>query len=130
MMEQVFQIVALCLIASLLALVMRRGNAEMGLLIFLAAAVIALVFLLNGLREIFHFLDELEARCGMPPELFLPLYKTIGIALIVRIGGNLCKDAGGEALHAVIETAGTVCVLLVSLPLLQAVLKLLLGLME
>ncbi len=56
------------------------------------------------------------------------MYKTAGIALVVKVGGSLCRDAGESALASAVETAGTVCALLVSLPLLRAVLALLLEL--
>ena len=75
------------------------------------------------------FLEELAEASGVPPGLFAPLYKTIGIALVVQVGGNLCRDAGESALAAVVETAGTLCALLAALPLLRAVLDMLLELM-
>lgn len=65
---------------------------------------------------------------GLSSDLLVPLYKTVGISLVVRVGGSLCRDAGESALAAVLETAGAVCALLVSLPLLRAVLNLLLEL--
>ena len=76
------------------------------------------------------FLAELGERSGISPELFVPLYKAVGIALVVRVGGSLCRDAGESALASVVETAGAVCALVVSLPLLRAVVSLLLELME
>ena len=45
--------------------------------------------------------------------------------LVVKVGGDLCRDAGESALAAVVETAGAVCALLTALPLLRAVLSLL-----
>ena len=54
----------------------------------------------------------------------------MGIALVVKVGSGLCRDAGESALASVVETAGAVCALLVALPLLRAVLSLLLELME
>ena len=52
-----------------------------------------------------------------------------GIALVVQVGGNLCRDAGESALASVVETAGTLCALLAALPLLRAVLDMLMELM-
>ena len=75
------------------------------------------------------FLQELAEGSGVPPELFAPLYKTVGIGLVVRVGGGLCRDAGESALAGVVETAGAVCALAAALPLLRAVLELLLELM-
>ena len=62
--------------------------------------------------------------------LFLPLYKTVGIALVVRVGGNLCRDAGERALSSVVETAGSLCALVAAAPLMQGVLSLILELMQ
>ena len=95
------------------------------LLLALAAAVPLLMQLAAPVRELFDFLKRLTGYSGVSDTLFLPLYKTIGIALIVRIGGNLCKDAGQNALASVLEFAGAICALVTALPLLSAVLDLL-----
>ena len=80
-------------------------------------------------EELLAFLGELGSASGVPPGLFAPLYKTIGIALVVQVGGNLCRDAGESALASVVETAGAVCALVAAIPLLRAVLEMLLELM-
>ena len=129
-MEQVFQTTALCLVGALLALVVKRGSPEVALLLTLAATVAVLLALMAPIGELAAFLEELSQRSGVPDGLFVPLYKTVGIALVVRMGGSLCRDAGETALASVVETAGAVCALLAALPLLQAVLSLLLELME
>ena len=123
------QAAALCVIGALLAVVVRRGSPETALLVTLAAAVVVLLFLSSALEELTDFLRELGERGGVTAELFEPLYKTVGIALVVKVGASLCRDAGESALASVVETAGAVCALLVSLPLLRAVLELLMELM-
>ena len=128
-METAIQAAGLCVIGAVLALLVRRGSPETALLLALAAAaaVIALVVPLVG--ELWDFLRLLEDYTGVSTELFAPLYKTAAIALVVRAGGGLCRDAGESALAAVLETAGTVCALLAALPLMKAVLELLVELM-
>ena len=111
-MEQVIQVTGLCVVGALLALVVKRGSPETALLLAVGAAV-----------------GELGSASGVSADLFVPLYKTIGIALVVQVGGNLCRDAGESALASVVETAGTLCALLAALPLLRAVLDMLLELM-
>lgn len=129
-MEQVFQITAICVVGALLAVVVRRGSPELALLLTLAAAVAVLLYLAGALEELLAFLTELGERSGISRDLFIPLYKTVGIALVVKVGSTLCRDAGESALGSVVETAGAVCALVVALPLLRAVLTLLLELME
>lgn len=124
-MEQVIEVAGVCVVAALLALVVKRGAPESALLLTVVAAAAVLLSLGQALKEVTAFLAELGRRSGMEEALFLPLYKTVGIALVVKVGGNLCRDAGESALAATVEAAGTVCALVVSLPLLQAVLTLL-----
>ena len=127
-MEQVFQVTGLCVVGALLALVLKKGSPELALLLALAAVAAVLLFLMGALGELMEFLREIGAASGLSEDLFIPLYKTVGIALVVKAGGSLCRDAGESALASAVETAGTVCALLVSLPLLRAVLALLLEL--
>ena len=62
---------------------------------------------------------------GLPPELLAPLVKTLGIALVSRLGTEICRDAGQGAMAAVLETAGAFGAVLVSLPLVRAAWELL-----
>ena len=128
-METVFRITALCIITALLTLVVRRGSGELAMLLSLAAVTAVLLALAGALEELVSFLRTLSERSGLPEEWFLPLYKTVGIALVVKIGGSLCRDAGESALAGALEMTGAVCALLAALPLLQAVLNLLLEFM-
>lgn len=124
------QTAALCVVGALLALVLKRSSPEQGLLLTLAIVAVALVALSQPIREILQLLQELTRGSGLSDALLLPLYKTVGIALVVKVGGSLCRDAGESALATTVETAGAVCALVVALPLLQAVLSLLLELMS
>ena len=124
------QITALSVIGALLILVLKKGAPEIGLLLSITLAVVVLLVLIGPFKEIVRFLDELAVRSGAARSLFVPLYKTVGIALVVRIGGNLCRDAGESALASALEITGAVCALLAALPLLQTALEVLMELME
>ena len=129
-METAVQAAGLCVIGAVLALVVRRGSPETALLLALAATAAVIALVVPALGELWAFLRQLEAYSGVSTELFAPLYKTAALALVVRAGGGLCRDAGESALAAVLETAGTVCALLAALPLMRAVLDLLVELMR
>lgn len=128
-MGQVMQITLVCVVTALLAAAVRRGAPEAALLLGLAAAVAALLALSESFRSLMDFFAELTERAGVPNELFVPLYKTVGIALVVKLGSGLCKDAGEAALASSVEIAGAVCALLAALPLLQKAMDVLLELM-
>lgn len=123
-MELMTQAAGICVIAALLGLVLRRGSPEASLLLALAAVSAILLALGRPLGELLAFLDDLTEQAGVSPTLFRPLYKIVGIALVVKIGEGLCRDAGESALASVLELTGTVCALLAALPLLRSVLNL------
>ena len=124
MVEQAVQAAAVCVTASLLALTVKRGSPETALLLALGAAVAVLLALGGTLGDIAAFFRQVGESSRLPQNLLTPLYKTVAIAVVVKIGGGLCADAGAQALAAVLETAGAVCALGAALPLLQAVLEL------
>lgn len=128
-MELASRVTALCVVGVILALVLKKTSPEQALLLVLCAAVVGLALLTDGLGELVDFLRELGERSGVSETLFVPLYKTVGIGLVAKVGGDLCRDAGGAALASVVETAGAVCALLAAMPLLRAVLELLMELM-
>ena len=128
-MELAARVTALCVVGAILALVLKKASPEQALLLVLCAAAAGLALLGDGLGELTDFLRELGERSGVSAELFIPLYKTVGIGLVVKVGGDLCRDAGGSALASVVETAGAVCALLTAMPMLRAVLEMLMELM-
>ena len=108
---------ALCLTGALLAVLLKRTNPDMALLLALAICGAVLFLLAEPLGD---FFTQLSDWGGLPTELFAPLVKTVGIALVSRTGSDLCKDAGEGAMASLVETAGAVTAILVSLPLFQA----------
>lgn len=124
-METVVKIAGLCLTASVLASLFRRDVPELGLLLAASAAVVGAALLLNTAVETLTWGSELAELTGLPPALFLPLVKTVAIALVSRIGSALCTDAGQGALARVLEAAGAFCALCCAVPLLHAVTELL-----
>ncbi len=109
---------ALCLTGALLAVLLRRSGGEMALLLALAVCGAATSLLLEPV-------EEAAAWGDLPLELFQPLIKTVGIALLSRTGSELCRDAGEGAMASVLETAGAVAAVVVSLPLFRAAWELL-----
>jgi len=67
-MELSIQAAALCVVAALLALVVRRGSPEAALLLTLGAAAAVLLSLAGSLELLLEFLGELVEESGVPRE--------------------------------------------------------------
>ena len=112
-----------------LAALLKKTSPDTALLLALAVCVVVLTALARGLEEVITFLRELLDWGGLSVELFVPLLKTVAIALISRVGGALCRDAGEGAMASLVEIAGAFAAILVSLPLFRAAWRMLEGLM-
>ena len=109
MVEQAVQAAAVCVVAALLALTVKRGSGELALLLSLGATAAVLLALSGTLGQLADFFRRLGAQSGLPQGLLAPRYKTAAIAVVV--------------------TAGAVCALGAALPLLEAVVGLVTELM-
>ena len=118
------RLTALCLVGALLAALLRRTGGEMALLLALAVCGAAVMLLAQPLEELKGFWEEAASWGQLPVQLFVPLVKTVGIALLCRTGSDLCRDAGEGSAALCCELAGTFAALCAVLPLLRQVLSL------
>ena len=69
-------------------------------------------------------LEELADLAALSPQVLRPMLQTVGLAVVTRLAGSLCRDAGESGLAAFVELAGAAAAVLVALPLLRMVLQL------
>jgi len=118
-------IVSFCgtaIIVCVLALVLRRQKPEMSLLITIAAGAVLFFIIIDSLIPALNAIGNIVENTGAE-EYIEAVFKAFGICLVTGIGSEICKDAGQNAVAGYIETAGRVSILIVSLPMLSAVLS-------
>ena len=128
-MDAMGKAAAVALIAALCAAVVKRETREIGLVLSLTAGAVIVSLVLAQVSGLVTFLESLADAAGLAPAVFAPVLKTVGISILTRISSELCRDAGEGGLAAFVEMAGAALALLVTAPLLQAVLDTLSGLL-
>lgn len=121
------KLAALSLCVSAVALLLRRSDEALALILPLAAVIVGCALLLPEFAQMQELCSRALALTGLPAALFVPLAKVIGISLVARFSCALCADAGQSALSALLGTAGAVCALVCALPLVSALLDLVEG---
>lgn len=124
---ELMKLALLCAACLLPVALLRKTNPEQALL--LTAAILSVV-LARGLRLAVPLLEEVQAlfsRAGIDSAYTAVLLRTTAAALVTRLCADICRDGGSQALASAAEMAGSFAVLLISLPLLEAVAGLLLG---
>ena len=79
---------------------------------------------MNGFRPVLELCRSLANRAELDGSLTAPLWKCLGLGLLTEVSAAVCADAGQAALAKLIELGGGLLCVVVSLPLLQAVLAL------
>ena len=123
-MDAALKLTALGLTAALLALVVKRQSPELALALSLCACALGAGLLLKGIVPVLNLARSLADRAELDGSLTAPLWKCMGLGLLTELSAAVCADAGQSALAKLVELGGGLLCLVVSLPLLQAVLAL------
>ena len=111
----------ICIAAAVMCKLVEKNNREFSLVIALAAALAVMVYVLMKLTQITDIVDDLFSKAGVNKQYAQIIYKALGICYITQLGSNCCRDCGESGLASAVETAGRIAILVVSLPLFNAI---------
>lgn len=121
-------IILIAVLAAMLNAIIRKDSPSIAIALTLAAGTVILFFGLDYMGQILNTLSGFMAAAGIEGNTYLPVIKAVGIACVVRVSSELCRDAGESGLAAKLELCGTGAAIWVTLPLFQDVLELISGL--
>ena len=123
-MERMTAAVAAALIVSALVLLLRRSNPEIALVLGAAGAAALFLAALPALSEITDFFEDILPS-GAAAEVFPPLMRVAGIAVLSRMGAELCRDAAEGAMAVKLELLGGVLAFAAAMPVFRLLAELL-----
>jgi len=126
---EVLSLGAIAVSGTICALVLRRQTPELSLTLSLVTVCILLWHSRRAFGSVLDLFGQLAQLSGLSLELLTPLVRTVGIALITRLGSQISRDDGMGSVAAFLELAGSAAALVTVIPLLQAVLELMEGLL-
>ena len=107
----------------------REEQPSWAVLLAVAFTGVVLLILMPEVASVVQALTAL-AREGSIGSFYLnPVLKTIGVAYVTSFGVQVSQEAGEAAISAMIELAGKLVILIIGLPLLQAIVQTLFGLL-
>ena len=128
-MELLLKIVAGAVTAALCAVVLRRTGAEFAVLLVLVTGVWVLFMAAQALGEVIADLARLADLASLDMSLVEPVVKVVGLSVVAKAAAEVCKAAGEGGIAAFVELAGTILSLAAALPLVNAVVEMIAGLL-
>ena len=106
----------------LLAVQFKSGKAEYGIYISIALSLLIFFGILGQIRAIIRMVETIGAYISMDTVYIGTLLKMLGITYIAEFSSSICKDAGYQTIAGQIEIFGKLAVLVLSMPIVMAVL--------
>lgn len=106
----------------LLAVQFKSGKAEYGIYISIALSLLIFFGILGQLQVIIRMMQTIGAYINMDTVYIGTLLKMLGIAYIAEFSSSICKDAGYQTIAGQIEIFGKLAILVLSMPILMALL--------
>lgn len=96
---------------------------EYAIVVTVGATILLAMYGVSSLQSIVERIVALEESVGVDKEYLNILLKMVGIAYLTQLVVSLCRDAGNGAVAGQVNTVGKISMLLVSFPVLEALLK-------
>ena len=124
---ELMRIIAACVLCLPLILLVKKAAPEQSFLLSLAVVLAAVFTCIAMVSPAVEHMKGLFSQVGLEGRYIAILLRTLAAALVTKLGADICRDGGGQALAGVVELAGASASIMILLPLLEAVVELLLG---
>lgn len=118
----VIQIGIIGVAGALLAIQFKSQKAEYGIYISVALSILIFFGILGRLEIMIDTVKKISSYISMDTAYIGTLVKMLGITYIAEFSSSICKDAGYQTIAQQIEIFGKLAILVLSMPVLLALL--------
>ena len=123
-------LMALVIIAIILALSLKSRNPEISSIISVGLCLVIISVCVDRLNVIINKVKSISSNVDIDKTYIFILLKLIGIAYICEFASGISKDAGYSAVASQIELLGKLTMLMVSLPVLEQLIEIIINMMR
>lgn len=124
------KIAAVSLIALILIILLKRTNREFAFLITVAATVILFTIIIEDFSQVINKLYSISSAVENLNSYVSLMVKILGITLITQFIIDLCRDSGENALASQTEITSKILILIMVMPMFEAVMNIVSGLLK
>lgn len=107
----------------LLAVQLKQEKSEVAVYLSIVISLLIFFGILDSLEVLVATVREISTYIQIDSSYIMTLIKMLGITYIAEFSSGLCKDAGYSAIATQIELFGKITILVLSLPILLALLR-------
>ncbi len=118
---EIWQIVGLALIVTVISVVLKQIRPEIALQLTILAGASIFIIVMSKIKVIVDLLQNLANQANISSYYLLIVLKIVGVAYLAEFGAQICRDAGEGALASKIELAAKVGVIVLAIPIIVAI---------
>lgn len=119
----VMQIALIGVIGSMISIHFKSGKTEYGIYVGVAISILLFGCIVDQIAYFISMLKEIQSAIRIDTTYLSTLIKMIGITYIGEFASSVCKDSGHAAIASQIELFSKLTILILSLPVLSALLR-------
>ena len=121
------QIIGVAFVTAVAAIVLKTTKPELAFAVTVTGVIVILTFVIELLEGTVSVLSEIASITGVENGLIKILLKIVGIGYLTEFSAGVLQDFGSSAVADKVVLGGKLTILVVSLPIFQAVLTLIRG---
>ncbi|WP_066500260.1 stage III sporulation protein AD [Abyssisolibacter fermentans] len=126
---EIFQIVGIGIVATILAVLLKEQKSEMSLYISIATGLLIFFIIISKLEYVIETLEDLANKVDINFVYTTVVLKIVGISYVAEFGAQIAKDAKQNTIGQKIELAGKVIIMVISIPIFIGVMDLIVNIM-
>lgn len=123
------KIIAVGLVTAFASMLVKQFKPEIAILINVAGGILIIVMSVNALMEIVSTFTTIFSKTGLDNQFLTPLFKIIAVGYLCEFSANICADSGSSSVADKILFAGKIIILFLSLPIINGVIDIILGML-
>ena len=112
-------VIFVCVVAAILAAILKQYNATFSLITIIAAAIIITTVTASKAIDLFDNMFSVVDDIGETAEFLKLLIKAVCISVLAEISSNICKDSGNSSLAVCVDVTAKIILFALAFPLVE-----------
>ena len=122
-MSEIFKVLGVAIVTAMAVILLRGAKPEFAFVATITGVVVISFFIISSLRGVLSAFQIIVDMTGIENELMRVLLKIVGVGYVTEFGAGLLTDFGSATMADKVLLGGKIVVVLLSLPILQSLLR-------
>ena len=127
---EILKIIGVAFVTAISAILLKSTKPELSFAVTVTGVIVILMFVVDMLQNTVNILSTIASITGIENGLIKILLKIVGVGYLTEFSAGILNDFGSNAVADKVILGGKLTILILSLPIIESVLKLMSGFLE